>query len=188
MTGAFELVPHPAAGRGGIERVGVSLRTDAAATLVADYHVRGEAAVASLRGALEGGRRDRIWEHTCGELFVAAPGAAAYGEYNFSPRGAWAAYAFSACRVAAERVAEVQAPLMSLETRGSGWDLQVRVPLADLVSLAGAAAGECPLLRLGLAVIVAPPGQAQQFWAVRHAAERPDFHRRESFVVEWPAC
>jgi hypothetical protein len=41
---------------------------------------------------------DGLWRHTCFEVFVAKKGARAYREYNFSPSGEWAAYAFSSYR------------------------------------------------------------------------------------------
>jgi hypothetical protein len=41
---------------------------------------------------------DGLWRHTCFEVFVAQKGARAYREYNFSPSGEWAAYAFSSYR------------------------------------------------------------------------------------------
>jgi len=42
---------------------------------------------------------DRLWEHTCFEVFIAAAGKANYHEFNFSPSGQWAAYAFSDYRM-----------------------------------------------------------------------------------------
>src|SRR5262245_25644347 len=41
---------------------------------------------------------DRLWEHTCCEIFIARTGLPAYHEFNFSPSGEWAAYAFTAYR------------------------------------------------------------------------------------------
>src|SRR5688572_25798002 len=43
-------------------------------------------------------RRDRLWEHTCCEIFIARKGLPAYHEFNFSPSGEWAAYAFERYR------------------------------------------------------------------------------------------
>src|SRR4051794_6728025 len=38
---------------------------------------------------------DGLWKHTCFEVFVTVIGDATYREFNFSPSGQWAAYAFS---------------------------------------------------------------------------------------------
>src|SRR5919201_1124719 len=40
----------------------------------------------------------KLWRHTSCEVFVRAEGAEAYHEFNFSPSGEWAAYAFSRYR------------------------------------------------------------------------------------------
>ncbi len=39
-------------------------------------------------------RADRLWEHTCFELFAGVPGSTRYAEYNFAPTLQWAAYGF----------------------------------------------------------------------------------------------
>lgn len=39
-------------------------------------------------------RTDLLWEHTCFEAFIGLSGSPAYREFNFSPSGQWAAYAF----------------------------------------------------------------------------------------------
>src|SRR5262245_21942686 len=41
---------------------------------------------------------DRLWQHTCCELFVARDSEPGYREFNFSPSGEWAAYAFTRYR------------------------------------------------------------------------------------------
>ena len=52
---------------------------------------------------------ERLWQHTCCEMFVARKGAAAYHEFNFSPSGEWAAYAFADYRA---RPAEARASFL----------------------------------------------------------------------------
>ena len=38
-------------------------------------------------------------------------------------------------------------------------------------------------LRLGLTAVVEDRTQGLSYWALKHAAEKPDFHRAESFQV-----
>ena len=38
---------------------------------------------------------ERLWQHTCCEIFVARRGATGYREFNLSPSGEWAAYDFA---------------------------------------------------------------------------------------------
>src|SRR5215469_6591442 len=39
-----------------------------------------------------------LWRHTCFEAFIAVEGQPAYHEFNFSPSGEWAVFAFSGYR------------------------------------------------------------------------------------------
>jgi hypothetical protein len=40
-------------------------------------------------------RVDELWRHSCFEAFLMAGDGPGYREYNFSPSGEWAAYAFA---------------------------------------------------------------------------------------------
>jgi hypothetical protein len=39
-------------------------------------------------------------------------------------------------------------------------------------------------LRLGLAAIVEDKARVLSYWALKHPAEKPDFHHADGFVVE----
>ena len=39
-------------------------------------------------------------------------------------------------------------------------------------------------LRLGLAAVIEDKAQVLSYWALKHPAEKPDFHHAGSFVVE----
>ena len=39
-------------------------------------------------------------------------------------------------------------------------------------------------LRLGLAAVIEDKARVLSYWALKHPAEKPDFHHAESFVVE----
>ena len=58
---------------------------------------------------------DGLWRHTCCEIFVARDGSPAYHEFNFSPSGEWAAYAFSGYREGALRDENVR-PTIRMQT------------------------------------------------------------------------
>lgn len=62
--------------------------------LVFSYRLQGDMARLRIPAGVAG-RGDRLWEQTCFEAFIAPRGATAYVEFNFSPSGQWAAYAFS---------------------------------------------------------------------------------------------
>lgn len=123
---------------------------------------------------------DGLWQHSCCEVFLALPGCSAYHEYNFSPSGQWAVYAFSSERVRCEFNPE-GAPVHSVERQAGGFSLRASIPAALLP--AGSAA---QALEVGLACVLERSDQTLEHWAARHGAEVPDFHRRDSFCLLLP--
>ena len=107
------------------------------------------------------GFADGLWRHTCFEVFVARKGARAYREYNFSPSGEWAAYAFSSYR-----------------KRGRG---KVVRPRWDGRVAAIEARGR---LKIGLSAVIEEESGALSYWALRHPPGKPDFHDRRAFALE----
>jgi hypothetical protein len=132
--------------------------------------------------AHKGARRvDGLWKTTCLELFVAGEGDA-YVEYNMAPGGAWAAYEFEAYRRGG-RDAPVPAPEVDWQMGTRAWQVQARLLLPDAL-----ARTQAPLRASVCAVIEWRGGDAGgtglSYWATHHARVRPDFHDRESFVLE----
>jgi hypothetical protein len=119
---------------------------------------------------------DGLWRHTCFELFVGRRGATAYREFNFSPSGEWAAYAFAKYREPAEAPA-VPAPVIRLE--GASHRL-------SLTALLGPGSWPEPgvgALDVGLAAVLETAAGALGHYALAHPAERPDFHDRRAFTL-----
>ena len=124
------------------------------------------------------GPADGLWAHTCCEAFVAVAGEAGYREYNFSPSGQWASYAFSAYR---QRTATPDAlPAPAIETVATPGLLSLHATLpAQLLP----AAPPGRLLMLGLSAVSEARDGSLQYWALRRPAERPDFHDRRGFAL-----
>ena len=123
-------------------------------------------------------RADGLWQHSCFELFVRLPGAAAYAEVNVAPSTEWAAYRFSGRRAGMRPIDAgwqadiVQAASTSLLTIG------VSLPLAALLD-----APPHGVLEVGLAAVLESRAGALTYWALVHPdAARPDFHHPGSFV------
>jgi hypothetical protein len=102
-------------------------------------------------------------------VFVAAKGDAGYREFNLSPSGEWAAYAFEDYR----RGGPLDAmPEIVVRTHATRLELSARVPLRE----------QGPL-DVGLSVVVEDQDGALSYWALRHGPGRPDFHRRDAFAL-----
>lgn len=126
----------------------------------------------SPRSREPGGRVDGLWRETCCELFVAGADSR-YLEFNFSPSGHWAAYAFDAPRQGMRpHVWAGDAPRITFTPQPTR--LQVELPTAALLN----ATPVC----IALSVVMLVDGQ-HFYWALRHPSDQPDFHHRDSFVV-----
>jgi len=120
-------------------------------------------------------RVDGLWQHTCCEAFIAVAGEPAYREFNFSPAGAWAAYAFSDYR---SRAALPLGPVPAIECHALGTQL-----LSLVVDLDAAWLPRVPRIRLGLSAVVETRDGARSYWALAHPAAQPDFHHRDAFAL-----
>lgn len=121
------------------------------------------------------GPADELWRHTCFEAFIAGHDCSDYREFNFSPSGQWAHYAFIDYRQRDLRWAPTAAPAFNFQQREDGLDL--------LVTLAPALLPERRPLHLGLTAVIESRAGNKTYWALAHGAAHPDFHLRQSFTL-----
>lgn len=114
----------------------------------------------------------RLWQHTCCEIFIARQASPAYHEFNFSPSGEWAAYAFARYRDGAPLLDELLDPRISVRRT------EERLELDALLRVERAA------LSLALAAVVEDADGALSYWALKHPPGKPDFHHRDAFALE----
>ena len=164
------LSPHPESRPGAelrvsaeVSRTGQSLRVR--------YRIEGD--LARLRIPPPRPRRfaERLWQHSCCELFVARNGMSAYHEFNFSPSGEWAAYAFTDYRRGGPLAAQEPGIVVSAAAR-------------ELELAASVDAGMQGGVLVGLCAVIEDARGGLSYWALRHAPGKPDFHHRDSFALE----
>jgi uncharacterized protein YbdZ (MbtH family) len=153
----------------------VTAQRRSAAQLQLVYRVSGDMAQLRVPVVLNAERRDELWRHTCGEVFVAMPDQAAYAEFNLAPSCCWAAYEFSNYRQDM-RPATVQTPVISVSQSAS------LLEIAALVSLPTQFA-DAASLQMSLTMVIEDHAGQYSYWAVHHATAKPDFHHRDSFVI-----
>jgi len=117
----------------------------------------------------------KLWRHTCCEAFIRPSPGEGYYEFNFSPSGEWAAYAFSGYRQGAPRADPALDPQIALERTAESLELYALVDLPRL-SIHGP-------VRLGLSAVIEEHDGTLSYWALRHPAARPDFHHADSFAL-----
>jgi hypothetical protein len=161
---------HPAGPCRALRAIEASVTRESATQLNVVFSLQGEIARLRIPPPRAPRFKDNLWQHTCCEVFLAEKGAAAYREFNFSPSGEWAAYAFERYRRGAP--VEVE-PDFVVRKRESELQLSARVPLQERGAL-----------DVGLSVVVEDENGALSYWALRHGPGQPDFHRRDAFALE----
>jgi hypothetical protein len=119
-------------------------------------------------------RAHGLWRTTCFELFLLFDDDEHYVEFNFSPSGQWATYAFDGSR-------EGMAPLPR--------DVDPFVePIKDGVDvrcdLGGLPFGEPAM---ALTAVIEEEGGVKSYWSLAHPPGPPDFHHPTCFVARLPA-
>lgn len=173
------LVPHPSSPTLGIRELAAYVGPESEAGLEVRYRLTGDLARLRIPPQAPPCHTDGLWRHTCFEAFVAAPSGGTYREFNASPSGEWAAYAFRAYR---DREAWDAPPPLAIGTRVEGdvLELTVRIPSAAMP-------GGGPPWQLGLSAVIEAQDEALAYWALAHPEAKPDFHRAEGFLLQWPA-
>jgi hypothetical protein len=125
-------------------------------------------------------RADRLWEHTCCEIFIGRKDLPAYHEFNLAPSGEWAAYAFAGYRSGIPLAHGELDPRIDVRRAAGRLEMQARIRL-DRLGYGGS-------LSIGLSAVVEDEHGALSYWALRHPPGKPDFHDREAFALELDAA
>jgi hypothetical protein len=176
---AVQLARHPETSGefvGGIE-VRVSRREDALFTFA--YVLKGDLARIRLPSHAVARRANRLWEHTCFEAFVQPKGQSAYYEFNFSPSGEWAAYAFREYREGGPIDDDQLNPKIAVEKEADTLKLRAVFRLDRLSNIQAGLT-----LQLGLAAVVEDINGRLSYWALKHPPGKPDFHHPDNFALD----
>jgi hypothetical protein len=120
-------------------------------------------------------RADELWQTTCFEAFLGPAGEKSYHEWNFAPRGNWAAYDFSAPREGMEKADVRSPPYIRMEDNFTWWTVGATIAVdAD------------KRWNLGLCAVLEENDGTKSYWALAHSSEKPDFHARDCFVATLP--
>lgn len=112
-------------------------------------------------------RADNLWQHTCGEAFVAQKNTTIYREWNFSPSRQWQVYEFADYREA-RTLPAVSAPQIYSIVTPEQFTLTVQIPSTWYPH-------NTPLL-LGLSMILQDVTGKISYWALQHSPGLADFH------------
>ncbi len=124
-------------------------------------------------------RGDRLWQHTCFEIFIRAMSEEPYHEFNFAPSGQWAAYRFEARRSGMCNM-DIAPPSIRTSVTAE------RLELGATLDVAGLPADK--LWRVGLSAVIEEKNGCKSYWALAHPPGEPDFHHPACFALQLPAA
>jgi hypothetical protein len=148
-------------------------------TLALTYTLKGDLARLRIPPSRTSLRTDRLWQHTCFEAFIGFKDSAAYFEFNFSPSGEWAAYAFRTYRDGEPIENDELDPKIVVRKESETLELSAVIRLDHLPAVHSNAT-----LRLGLSAVIEDIDGRLSYWALNHPAGKPDFHHPDSFALD----
>lgn len=122
------------------------------------------------------GRTDGLWQHSCFEAFVGSGTGPAYAEFNLSPSGAWAAYAFAGYRDSMRDLALAAPPIV---TQAAPLHWHATLNLTGLEALLGLAPW-----RLAITAVIEAKDGSKSYWSLAHPPGKPDFHHADCFAAQ----
>ena len=123
-------------------------------------------------------RKYGLWEETCFEFFLAVKHAAHYWEFNLSPAGHWNVYRFADYRQGMREELAFTALAVGLRHQPDALGLTVECSLDRIIP------ADQPLDAAICAILKHRDGEPT-YWALIHPGPQPDFHRRDSFILQW---
>jgi hypothetical protein len=178
MEHSIVLVCHPSTSSNAARAITGLVRRSVSGTLEFTFRLVGDVAQVRVPAPCAPRSAAGLWHHTCFEAFIAIEGQAEYHEYNFSPSGEWAVHAFRGYRDGGPLGDETLAPSVTVRAVDDGLELGAVVELGHLSPLHP----HTPL-RIALAAVIEARDGTHSYWALRHRAEKPDFHDPASFAL-----
>jgi len=125
-------------------------------------------------------RKDRLWEETCLEIFLAIKNSERYWELNLSPAGHWNVYRFESYREGMREEPAIASLPFGVRKRPAALEFNVGLDLGKFLP-AGAA------MDVAVAAVIRTAKGETGHWALVHTGPRPDFHRRDGFKLYFAA-
>lgn len=173
------LTPHPETPSRAVRSFEVRV-SRAPGVLAVTYVLKGD--LERLRLPAPGPRciGDKLWQHTCFELFIGRDGLPSYHEFNLAPSGEWAVYAFERYRERRmlDNAKELD-PQIGVRRMAKKLEIDALIHL-DRLSPAHAS----DKLSLALSAVIEHQDGSLSYWALQHPPGKPDFHHADAFALE----
>ena len=174
-SGPFTLTCHPQTPSQAVRKIDVVVGEAKSGSLMLTFCLVGDISGLTIPESRSPRRADNLWRHTCFEAFVMEGEGPEYHEFNFSPSGEWAVYAFRGYRNGGGLENELSPGIVVHKTMD-------RLELGAEISQGLLPHGRP--LRLGLSAIVEDVDGILSYWALRHPPGKPDFHHTDAFALQ----
>ena len=178
-AGAIDLTCHPDTPSSAVHHVDARVCRQLQGRMQITYALRADFGRLCIPPPAIATRTDRLWQHTCFELFIRRHGSPAYHELNFSPSRAWAAYSFARYREGAAPAEQAMNPHIETERSADLLTLnacvRVDVLFPELTNVT---------LDLAISAVIEERDGRLTYWALRHPPGKPDFHHSDAFALE----
>ena len=171
------LICHPATPCSSVQRIGAHVEDSPRVAVEIEYSLGGDIDKLRIPDESAPRRADNLWQHTCFETFIAAPGNESYLEFNFAPSGEWAFYQFDSYRTGMKAI-DALPPIITTTRSANNLTVNVAVDLNSFPDLKNRTD-----LRLALSAVIEDNNGALSYWALAHPPGKPDFHHRNSFAL-----
>ncbi len=122
-------------------------------------------------------RKNRLWNHTCFEFFVAVKDLPHYWEFNLAPSGDWNVFHFRDYRDGMKEELTFTSLPFKIQPQSEAFQLELACDLDRIIN-------DSNLLEVAVSAVVEGRNGAVSYWALTHAGLKPDFHRRDSFTLD----
>ncbi len=127
------------------------------------------------------GRADNLWEHTCFEGFISLENSPEYLEVNLSSSGQWNIYEFKNYRTSRVEAENVTCKTTILKAK-TNFNIQTEIVLSNVNWIKSSKKNID--LQLGLTAVIELKDKVKSYCALTHKSDKPDFHKKESFILK----
>lgn len=166
---------HPATPPYAVEDINVTVELSPEGRLWLRFYVACELEALVLPVPGEPVRTDGLWESTCFEIFLRRHKEESYFEFNFSPSGQWAAYAFTGYREGGSELPLTGRLQIGLDASDTHFALEAELDMPE-----GWLFGP---LDINVTAVIEEIGETMSYWALAHPSAKPDFHDGDCFVL-----
>lgn len=177
-----ELIAHPQSKSRAVSSITAGIGREYPDVLYVMFKLQGD--LNRIRSVSSSGPRERLdnlWKTTCFECFVSEAGKSQYSEFNFSPRGGWAAYSFAAYREGMKILNTPIRPYGTDEIIDSSMFLGRHLVLPSEIEPRRSLSWQ-----IGLSAVIEESDGNISYWSLAHPPGQPDFHHPDCFTLELP--